>query len=143
MTASTADDDIRILYVTGGSGIGGMETHLISLAGSLPVAFRCLVCCLDASDDYKTRLADAGIRHSNLDCASLVRPSGILGYLRFERLVARFQPHIVHSYGFVGDVLAGVLRARRSKVPSYHQQARRGCEQAPSGCQATLQPLVR
>jgi glycosyltransferase involved in cell wall biosynthesis len=117
MTASAADDDdIRILYVIGGRRIGGTENHLVRLAGSLPASFRCLVCCLDASDDYKTRLTDAGIQHLNLDCASLVRPSGILGYLRFERLVARFQPHIVHSYGFVGDVLAGVLRARRSKV---------------------------
>ena len=116
MTASTADDDIRILYVTGGRRIGGMETHLIRLASSLTASFRCLVCCLDASDDYKTRLTDAGIQHSNLDCPSLVRPSGILGYRRFERLVARFQPHIVHSYGFVGDVLAAILRARRSKV---------------------------
>ena len=116
MTASSADDDIRILYVTGGRRIGGMETHLIRLAGSLPASFRCLVCCLDASDDYKTRLTDAGIQHSNLDCSSLVRLSGILGYLRFERLAARFQPHIVHSYGFVGDVLAAILRSRRSNV---------------------------
>ena len=111
-----ADDDIRILYVTGGRRIGGMETHLIRLASSLPASFRCLVCCLDASDDYKTRLTDAGIQHSNLDCPSLVRLSGILGYLRFERLAARFQPHIVHSYGFVGDVLAAILRSRRSNV---------------------------
>jgi glycosyltransferase involved in cell wall biosynthesis len=116
MTGSAADDDIRILYVIGGRRIGGMETHLIRLASSLPASFSCLVCCLDASDDYKTRLMDAGIQQSNLDCASLARPSGVLGYLRFERLVARFQPHIVHSYGFVGDVLSGVLRARRSKV---------------------------
>ena len=116
MTLSAADDQIRILYVIGGRGIGGMETHLITLAGSLAASFRCLVCCLDASDDYKTRLTDAGIQHSNLHCPSLVRPSGILGYLRFERIVARFQPHIVHSYGFGGDVLAAVLRARRSRV---------------------------
>ena len=116
MTLSAADDHIRILYVIGGRGIGGMETHLIRLVGSLPASFRCLVCCLDASDDYTTHLTDAGIQHSNLDCSSLVRPGGILGYLRFERVVARFQPHIVHSYGFAADVLAGVLRARRSKV---------------------------
>lgn len=117
MTGSTADDDIRILYVTGGRRIGGMETHLITLASSLPASVRCFVCCLDASPDYRTRLREAGIEHADLDCPTLVRPGSILGYLRFERVVRRFQPHIVHSYGFVGDVVAGVLRARGSNVP--------------------------
>ena len=109
---STADDDLRILYVTGGRRIGGMETHLIALASSLPASVRCFVCCFDASADYRKRLTEAGIEHANLDCPSLVRPGSILGYRRFERVVRRFQPHIVHSYGFVGDVVAAVLRAR-------------------------------
>jgi glycosyltransferase involved in cell wall biosynthesis len=116
MTGSAVDDDIRVLYVTGGRRLGGMETHLITLASSLPVSVRCFVCCLDASAEYRTRLTEAGIEHSNLDCPILVRPGGILAYLRFERVVKRFRPHIVHSYGFVGDVVAALLRARGSNV---------------------------
>ena len=61
-------------------------------------------------------MTEAGIEHANLDCPSLLRPGSILGYRRFERVVRHFQPHIVHSYGFVGDVAAAVLRARGSNV---------------------------
>lgn len=116
MAASMSDDQIRILYVIGGAGIGGMETHLITLASSLPPSVRCFVCCLEASADYETRLREAGIAHANLDWPILVRPRGILAYARFERMVRRFRPHIVHSYGFVGDVVSGVLRARGASV---------------------------
>ena len=51
-----SDDEIRILYVIGGAGIGGMETHLITLASSLPPSVRCFVCCLEASADYRGSL---------------------------------------------------------------------------------------
>ena len=64
------------------------------------------------------RLSDAferaGIEHANLGWPILLRPSGTPIYLRLERLVGRFQPHIVHSYGFVADIVAGVLRTRRA-----------------------------
>ena len=116
MTASTANEEIRILYLTGGRRIGGMETHLIALASSLPASVRCFVSCLDASADYRMRLTEAGIEHTNLDCPSLVRPGSILAYRRFERLASQFQPHVVHSYGFSGDVVAAVLRTRRSNI---------------------------
>ena len=41
--------------------------------------FRCFVCCLDASADYRMRLTDAGIEHADLECPTLVRPGSILG----------------------------------------------------------------
>ena len=116
MTASVIDDEIRILYLIGGRRIGGMENHLIALASSLPSSIRCLVCCLEASADYQKRLTMAEIEHVNLGWPILLRPSGLPIYLRLERLVGRFQPHIVHSYGFVADIVAGVLRARRADV---------------------------
>lgn len=93
-----------------------METHLLTLASGLPDGVRRYVCCLDASADYQRRLTDAGIDHCNIDCPTLVRPGSIFGYLRFERVVARFQPHVVHTYGFAADVIAAVLRARGAKV---------------------------
>jgi glycosyltransferase involved in cell wall biosynthesis len=116
MTASAIDDEIRVLYLTGGRRIGGMENHLIALASSLPSSIRCLVCCLEASADYQTRLTMAGIEHVNLGWPILLRPSGLPIYLRLERLIGRFRPHIVHSYGFVPDLVAGVLRTRRADV---------------------------
>ena len=116
MNASAIDDEIRILYLIGGRRIGGMENHLIALATSLPSSMRCLVCCLEASADYQTRLTMAGIEHVNLGWPILLRPSGLPIYLRLERLVRRFRPHIVHSYGFVADIVAGVLRTRRADV---------------------------
>ena len=64
MPASMSDDEIRILYVIGGAAIGGMETHLITLASSLPPSVRCFVCCLEASADYEARLREAGIAHA-------------------------------------------------------------------------------
>lgn len=116
MPAATAHDEIRILFVTGGRRIGGMETHLIALASNLPPSVRSCVCCLNASDAYAAQLSEAGIAHVSLACPSLVGPGGLLAYLRFERLIRRFQPDVVHSYGFVADVLAGMLRARGSRV---------------------------
>ena len=107
---------IRVLYVTSGRRIGGMETHLLTLASRLPERIRSYVCCMDASTDYRRRLTEAGIDHCNIDCPTLVRPGSFLGYLRFERVVARFQPHLVHTYGFGADVIAAVLRARGAKV---------------------------
>jgi glycosyltransferase involved in cell wall biosynthesis len=114
--ASADDENVRILYVTGGNRIGGMETHLLTLARSLPAPIRCFVCCLDASAEYGARLEAAGIEHCSLRCPTLVRPGSMLAYLRFERVVARFRPHIVHSYGFASDVLTAALRARGSQV---------------------------
>ena len=116
MTSRAADDEIRVLYLIGGRRLGGMEHHLISLTSRLPRSVRCLVCCLEPSAAYQARLAEAGIEHINLDWPVLLRPGGVLAYLRFERAVRRFRPHIVHSYGFVADVVAGLLRARRSNV---------------------------
>jgi len=93
-----------------------METHLLTLASRLPGRVQRYVCCLDASPDYRKRLTEAGIDHCNVDCPTLIRPGSILGYLRFERVVARFQPHVVHTYGFAADVIAAVLRARGANV---------------------------
>ena len=56
MTSLAEDDEIRVLYLTGGRRLGGMEHHLIALASRLPPSVRCLVCCLDASADYEARL---------------------------------------------------------------------------------------
>ena len=53
MTSLSADDEIRVLYLTGGRRLGGMEHHLIALASRLPPSVRCLVCCLEASADYR------------------------------------------------------------------------------------------
>ncbi len=93
-----------------------METHLIALASGLPASVRCIVCCLDASDDYRARLTEARIEHVNLNWPTLVRPGGILAYQRFRRVLRRFRPHLVHSYGFAADVVAGMLGASGANV---------------------------
>ena len=113
MTEQEIERDLRD---AGGRRLRGMEHHLIALASRLPPSVRCLVCCLDASADYEARLTDARIEHANLDWPILLRPGGTFAYLRFERAVRRFRPHIVHSYGFAADVVAGLLRARGSNV---------------------------
>jgi glycosyltransferase involved in cell wall biosynthesis len=116
MTVSTAGDEIRLFFFTGGRRIGGMETHLIRLASNLQPPFRCFVCCMDACPEYRTRLTEAGIEHCNLNCPTLVRPRTIRAYLQFDRAVERFQPQIVHAYGFPGDIFTALLRARGSQV---------------------------
>ena len=116
MTSLSADDEIRVLYLTGGRRLGGMEHHLIALASRLPPSVHCLVCCLDASADYEARLTEAAIEHANLDWPNLLHPGGTRAYLRFEQVVRRFRPHVVHSYGFIADVVAGLLRATSSNV---------------------------
>ena len=102
-------------YVTGGRRIGGMESHLLILASNLPPSIRCVVCCLDASVDYLARLTDLGIEHTNLDCPNVPRPRVLRAYRRLTRVVRRFDPHVVHSYGFSADVIAALLRLGGAK----------------------------
>ena len=133
MTTTSVDDEVRILYVTGGRRVGGMETHLLTLASSLPPSVRCVVCCLDASADYRARLTDLGIAHTDLACPNLLRPSGLLACRRFTRVVKHFDPHIVHSYGFSGDLVAALLRfggARARIITSRRGEERSGRRQA-------------
>jgi L-malate glycosyltransferase len=109
-TSQIGADEIRIVYVIGGRRVGGMETHLLTLASQLPPGVRCFVCCLDASADYLARLRDLGIACADLACPTLMRPHGLLACWRFTRLVQRVDPHLVHAYGFSGDVFAALLR---------------------------------
>ena len=125
--------DIRVVYVIGGRRVGGMETHLLTLASSLPPSVQCLVCCLDASADYRAQLTDLGIAHTDLACPNLLRPSGLLACRRFTHVVKHFDPHIVHSYGFSGDVVAALLRlggARARIITSRRGEERSGRRQA-------------
>lgn len=112
MTRAAMSDELRILYVIGGKRIGGMETHLLTLASQLPASVRRMVCCVDASADYRARLADLGIPHVDLACPALLRPRGLLALRQLGRLVKRFRPDVVHAYGFTGDVVAALLRLR-------------------------------
>jgi glycosyltransferase involved in cell wall biosynthesis len=119
-------DEIRILYVIGGRRIGGMETHLLTLASQLPPGVRGFVCCLDASADYLARLSDLGIACADLACPTLMRPHGLLACRRLTRLVRRIDPHIVHAYGFSADMVAALLRL--SGTPARIITSRRGEE---------------
>ena len=116
MSTPRVDDEVRVLYVTGGRRIGGMESHLLILASNLPPSIRCVVCCLDASPDYLARLTDLGIEHTNLDCPNVLRPGVLRAYRRLTRVVRRFDPHVVHSYGFSADVIAALLRLGGGKA---------------------------
>ena len=118
MSTPSVDDEVRVLYVTGGRRIGGMESHLLILASNLPPSIRCVVCCLDASPDYLARLTDLGIEHTNLDCPNVLRPPVLRAYRRLTRVVRRFDPHVVHSYGFSADVIAALLRLGGGKAIS-------------------------
>ena len=139
MTEQEIERDLRD---AGGRRLRGMEHHLVALASRLPPSVRCLVCCLDASGDYQARLTDARIEHANLDWPILLRPGGTFAYLRFERAVRRFRPHIVRSYGFAADVVAGLLRARGSNARVITSRRRGRSELAPSGLQASRQSRV-
>ena len=123
MTARTAGE-MRLVYVIGGRRIGGMETHLLTLASQLSASVRCVVCCTDASDDYLARLARLGIAHENLACPSLVRPAGASACRRLAQLVRQFDAHVVHTYGFSADVLGALLRV--FGVPARLVTSRRG-----------------
>lgn len=128
MSGQTADE-LRVLYIIGGRRIGGMETHLLTLASQLPPSVRGVVCCVDGSDDYRARLADLGIAHADLACPNLLRPSGLRASRQLARLVRRFDPHVVHAYGFSADVLAGLLRLVGVRAPIV--TSRRGEERNP------------
>ena len=109
-------DKTRILFLIGGRRIGGTETHLCRLAAAIREDFLCLVCCLDPSAEYLALLDAAGIDVEDLGLPSLTTPQALGRYLALERIVKRFQPDIVHSYSFAGDVLGAMLRARGAQV---------------------------
>jgi glycosyltransferase involved in cell wall biosynthesis len=127
--AESNADDLRVVYLIGGRRIGGMETHLLTLASSLPPSVRCVVCCMEASDDYRARLLALGIAHINLASPRLMRPSALRAWRQLARVVSDFDPHVVHAYGFSADVFAALLRlggARARLITS-----RRGEEHNP------------
>jgi glycosyltransferase involved in cell wall biosynthesis len=113
VTAQNRSGQIGVLYLIGGRRIGGMETHLLRLVAAINSSFRCLICCLDPSPEYLHQISGVGVEHVSLRCPSLVSPSAVKAYLALERLVLDFKPHVVHSYGFACDLLAGALAARR------------------------------
>ena len=106
----------RILYLIGGRRIGGTETHVCRLAAAIRDDYACLVCCLDPSAEYLALLEAAGIDSVDLHLPSLTTPKALGRYLAFERIIKRFQPDVVHSYSFAGDVLGAMLRARGALV---------------------------
>jgi glycosyltransferase involved in cell wall biosynthesis len=106
----------RILYLTGGRRIGGTETHVCRLAAAIRDDYACLVCCLDSSAEYLALLDEAGVDFVELHLSSLTTPKALGRYLALERIIATFQPDIVHSYSFAGDVLGAMLRARGARV---------------------------
>ena len=93
-----------------------METHVLQLATSIRPSVRSMVCCLDPSPEYLRLLKDADIEHVNLQCPRLTTPRVLLRYVALERIVDRFRPDVVHTYGFASDVLGTMLRMRRSDV---------------------------
>ena len=106
----------RILYLIGGRRIGGTETHVCRLAAAIRDDYACVVCCLDPSAEYLALLDAAGIEFVDLHLPLLTTPKALGRYLAFERIIERFQPDIVHSYGFAGDILGAMLRARGTQV---------------------------
>jgi L-malate glycosyltransferase len=106
----------RILYLIGGRRIGGTETHVCRLAAAIRGDYTCLVCCLDPSAEYIALLDAARVDFVDLQLPSLTTPKAFGRYLAFERIINRFQPDIVHSYSFAGDVLGAMLRARGAQV---------------------------
>ncbi len=120
-----------------------MEIHLVTLARRLPASIRCLVCCLDASAEYRALLTEAGIEHANLDCPMLVRPRSLLAFRRFRHVVKGFRPHIVHSYGFSGDVIAAALRASGVNVRVITSRRSEDRTRATPGHPPAGQPRLR
>ena len=94
------------------------------LAAAIRDDYTCLVCCLDPSAEYIALLDAAGIDLVDLHLPSLTTPKAMGRFLAFERIIRRFQPDIVHSYSFAGDVLGAMLRARGAQVTLF--MSRRG-----------------
>jgi glycosyltransferase involved in cell wall biosynthesis len=128
MSASSVVDEIRVVYVIGGRRVGGMETHLLTLASSLPPSVRCIVCCLDGSPDYLARLAALGIAHVNLGSPRLLARKGLGGLRALARLVRGFAPHVVHAYGFSADAMTALLRLTGGTAGARLVTSRRGEE---------------
>lgn len=101
---------VRILYLVGGERIGGMETHLLHLIRGLSPVFDPYVCCINGSDAYLSRIREAGISVVNLGIRTLWRGHDAAQMRHMVRLVRRFRPAIVHSYGFLCDAVAPMLR---------------------------------
>ncbi|MFQ5574157.1 MAG: glycosyltransferase family 4 protein [Terriglobia bacterium] len=91
-------DKLRIVYVTR-RAVGGMLTHLIDLADSLPRDQYEVLLIAPPSDRVAARKG-ANFAYVEIDIRNNVNPMGdLVTALRYRAAFKRFRPHILHMHG--------------------------------------------
>jgi glycosyltransferase involved in cell wall biosynthesis len=108
---------MRIAYVLTTLAVGGTEKQVLAIAGRMAARghrVTLLVLKPHQVDDWAT---DLNVVHVDIHKS----PTGILaGFRRGLRFLASFQPDVIHSHNFHGNMFARVLRLfyRRAKLIS-------------------------
>lgn len=98
---------LKILHLITGLGTGGAEQLLKSLiASSDPQAFEHSVVCLSGPGETGTQLEALGVPVTYLRLRSI--PSLITGFFRFNALLSRYRPDVIHTWMYHSDLLGGI-----------------------------------
>ena len=104
---------IRVCHVVNALDVGGMENGVVNLCNNLDRSkFEPMICCLYHTGPMADRL------RPDVRVINMAQPQGksILSVFRLARLFKQIKPDIVHTHGWGGGSLYGILGAKLAGV---------------------------
>lgn len=105
---------VKVVHVVPSLDTGGMENGIVNLCnGHDRDIFDVSICCLKSKGSMASRL------RSDVEIISLNMPEGkgMSGCLKVLSFFRKKAPQVVHTHGFAGGSLYGILGARLAGVP--------------------------
>ena len=92
--------------------------HLLRLLPYLEGDFRIGICCINGGTRFLDHLRLSTVETFNLGIPDLRSASRVMKLKDLRRVVRRFGPDIIHSYGYTADVLVPIfsLECRTARV---------------------------
>lgn len=105
---------IKLVHIMHRMDIGGKENGVVNLCNRIDNnMFQPILCCIEDTGPMANRL-NPEVEVVNLNCAE---KGALLRLIRLTSLFRKMRPHIVHTHGWGGGVLEGVIAARLGGVP--------------------------
>ena len=109
----------RLCYILTDSYLGGTERFLLKILKHIDrERFEIMVITLIGNGDLNLRCDDLGIENHNLKFTKL---NSLVNFFKLKKLVARFQPDIIHSFLFHANYFSAHLRNHLKLHSSLHR----------------------
>lgn len=109
-----ATDKIKVMHLVQSIEIGGLENGVVNLANLMnPACFETVICCLRKEGPLKCRLKET----VKVICLHQEEGFHVSAILRVAALCKQKRIRVVHTHGWAGGLLLGVLGGRLARVP--------------------------